>query len=519
MNKLPIGIQSFEKIRKGYIYIDKTKHIYKLINSGDYLFLSRPRRFGKSLLVDTLRCLFEGRKELFEGLWIYEVWDWEDTYPVVKIDMGNLVSSDLKTFGISLKNMFFQLYEGYNFSDKFNDSLSPKDLMLNLVIALSKFTEKQVVILIDEYDKPIIDNIEKKEYAVEIRDYLRSFYEVFKGLDEHIKFFFMTGVSKFSRVSLFSGLNNLKDISLYPEFGTLLGYTESEILENFKEYLEGISVDEMRYWYNGYNFLGEERVYNPFDILQFLDAKRFQNYWFKTGTPSFLIKVLEEREEEPDIVSIENTELSADLLDAFDVYTMPIETLLFQTGYLTIKDEVITPRGVSYTLEMPNYEVRQSLNRELLLSYLKALRIKQEGIYANKVWDALSKQDIEFFLKIIESLFASIPYSTVKLTRYEDYYKSVLYAFLLGSGLEVIAEDIMDKGRIDLSVKLPEIYCRDSAVVVMELKVVNEREDRALKQIKEKGYHRKYKDRVCFLVGLEFNKETKELYTSWERCG
>ena len=517
MNRLPIGIQSFEKIRKDYIYVDKTEYIHELVNSGAYIFLSRPRRFGKSLLVDTLRCLFEGRKELFEGLWIHDRWDWDKRYPVIKIDMASMVNSNLDQFIISLKNFFSQIYDKHGLSEKFNESLFPKDLMSNLIGYLSENAHQKTVILIDEYDKPILDNIEKKEYAVEIRDYLRSFYEVFKALDEHIKFFFMTGVSKFSRVSLFSGLNNLEDISIYSEFGTILGYTEEEIFKNFHDYLTGVESKKLGYWYNGYNFLGTERVYNPFDILQFLKTRKYQNYWFRTGTPSFLIKILKERGEEPDLARIENSKLSADLLDTFDVYTMPIETLLFQSGYLTVKEERVTPRGITYRLEIPNYEVRQSLNREFLFNYLKSVSRKDEEEYANKVWLALEKKDVDGFLHVIKALFAGIPYSSVDLSRYEDYYKSVLYAFLLGAGLEVICEDITARGRIDISIRLPEIYHRNSAVIVMELKVVNREEGRALRQIKEKGYHKKYMDRPCFIAGLEFDKEKKELYTQWEK--
>ncbi len=518
MKNLPIGIQSFEEIRTDYIYVDKTEYIYDLTKAGKYLFLSRPRRFGKSLLVDTLRCLFEGKRELFEGLWIYNKWNFNDRYPVIKIDMGMLDSRNIDEFSISLKNFFKGLYEGFGIEDRFENYLSPKDLMANLVLALNRKYNTKVVILLDEYDKPIIDNIEKKEYAVEIRDYLRSFYEVFKSLDNYIKFFFMTGVSKFSRVSLFSGLNNLKDISLYPQYGTLLGYTDDEITLYFKDYLDGINREIMRYWYNGYNFLGSDKVYNPFDVLQFLKSKKYQNYWFRTGTPSFLIKVLKERNEEPDIPGIENVELSADMLDTFDVYTMPFETLLWQTGYLTIKEEIEDIRGILYRLGIPNYEVRVSLNREFLFNYLNAIDVREEGILVNKLWKSFEQKDVEGFVDIVKSLFAGIPYSNVPLTRYEDYYKSVLYAFLMGAGFEVQVEDITDKGRIDLTVKLPIIYKKESPIFVIELKVVKKKEGTALKQIKEKRYYEKYKHySSLYIIGMEFDKENKEfVYIEWE---
>ncbi len=518
MRNLPIGIQSFEEIRADYIYVDKTEYIYNLTKAGKYLFLSRPRRFGKSLLVDTLRCLFEGKRKLFEGLWIYDKWNWNDKYPVIKLDMGIFDSRNIEEFSISLKNFFETIYEEFGVIKKYKKEISPKDLMANLVLALHRKYHTKVVILLDEYDKPIIDNIEKKEYAIEIRDYLRSFYEIFKGLDNYIKFFFMTGVSKFSRVSLFSGLNNLEDISLYPQYGTLLGYTDDEITLYFKDYLDGINREIMRYWYNGYSFLGSDKVYNPFDVLQFLKSKKYQNYWFRTGTPSFLIKVLKERNEEPDIPGIENVELSADMLDTFDVYTMPFETLLWQTGYLTIKEEIEDVVGIYYRLGIPNYEVRISLNREFLFNYLNAVEPDEVTDYGRKARKALEQENIEKFVNIIKSLFAGIPYSNVPLTRYEDYYKSVLYAFLMGAGFEVQVEDITDKGRIDLTVKLPSIYKKESPVFIIELKVVNKKEGTALKQIKEKKYYEKYKHySSLYIIGMEFDKKNKEfVYIEWE---
>ncbi len=521
MNRLPIGIQSFEEIRRGYIYVDKTECIHDLVNSGKYLFLSRPRRFGKSLLVDTLRCLFEGKKGLFEGLWIYDKWDWEKSYPVIKIDMGMFDSKDIDEFSISLKNFFKIIYKRFGMIESYEKELSPKDLMGNLVLGLYNKYDTQVVILLDEYDKPIIDNIEREEYAVEIRDYLRSFYEVFKGLDRYIKLFFMTGVSKFSRVSLFSGLNNLEDISLYPQYGTLLGYTDDEITLYFKDYLDNVDREVMRYWYNGYNFLGRDRVYNPFDVLQFLKAKKYQNYWFRTGTPSFLIKVLRQRDGEPDIAGMENVELSADMLDTFDVYTMPFETLLWQTGYLTIEEEIEDIAGVYYRLGIPNYEVRISLNREFLFSYLNAVGPEDITDYGRKVRKAVEEEDVEGFIEVIRALFAGIPYSSVPLARYEDYYKSVMYAFLMGAGFEVIVEDITDRGRIDLTVRLPVIYKRESPVFMIELKVVDKREGSALRQIKEMGYYEKYRCYPsCFFIGMEFDRGSKEfVYVEWEACG
>lgn len=521
MKKLPIGIQSFENIRQGYVYIDKTKYVYELIDSGKVYFFNRPRRFGKSLLIDTFKCLFECRKELFEGLWIYDKWDWEIKYPVIRLDMGSFKNKTLQEFESDLKHNLKLLYTEYGI-EEFNEKVSPKAQIHELIIHFREKTGQKVVVLIDEFDKPILDNIEKKEYAVEVRDYLRSFYEIFKSLDEHLNFLFITGVSKFSRVSLFSGLNNLNDISLKPSVGTMVGYTEQEILENFKGYLTGIDIERMRYWYNGYNFLGGERVYNPFDVLQFLDSKQFDNYWFKSGTPSFLIKVLRDRQEEPDLTRLERVELGSSLLDTFDVYTMPQEVLLYQTGYLTIEEKIEDFSGVRYRLGIPNFEVRSSLNRELLFSYLEAVEVVNHESLASKTRQAVLNDDVVGFIETVKALFAGIPYQNYtrnELMKYEGYYSSVLYAYLNGVGLDVTVEESVAGGRIDMVVKVPEVFKPDGAVYVIEFKVVeNEATGESLQQIKEKKYHAKYAGRKCFCIGLEFSKGKRAIvYGQWEQ--
>ncbi len=521
MKKLPIGIQSFEDIRSGYVYIDKTKYIYELISSGKLYFFSRPRRFGKSLLIDTLKCLFEGRKELFEGLWIYNKWDWDVRYPVIRLDMSSINNEEFHLFKESLNRAIKTFYE-INEIDDFNGNLSPKDNINYLISSLHRKKRQKVVILIDEYDKPILDNIEKKEYAEEVRDYLRRFYEIFKSVDEHLKFLFITGVSKFSRVSLFSGLNNLNDISLKPSVGTMVGYTEKEIVDNFKDYLDGVDLEKMRFWYNGYNFLGEDRVYNPFDVLQFFDKRQYDNYWFKSGTPSFLIKVLKDRQEEPDLARIEKVELGSSLLDKFDVYTMPIEVLLYQTGYLTIEESFTSLTGVVYRLGIPNFEVRSSLNKELLFSYLEGVNSASYDSLAMRTEKALLEENVEGFIETIKALFAGIPYQNYTkndLMKYEGYYSSVLYAYLNGVGLDVKVEESVSGGRIDMVVKLPEVFKQDGAVYIMEFKVVGDEETgHALNQIESRGYHHKYNNRKCYLIGLEFSKIKQGIvYSKWKK--
>jgi len=266
--KLPIGIQSFEKIRTGsFYYVDKTKYIEKLAReSGGYYFLSRPRRFGKSLLIDTIRQAFSGRRELFEGLYLYDNWDWSKRYPVVYISFGAGVHHSIRELEESQRVIIEEHADQYKVKEKYR---SVKDRFYELIKGLHRKYNKGVVVLVDEYDKPILDNIEERELAIELREKLKNFYSVLKDGDRYLRLVFLTGVSKFSKVSLFSGLNNLKDITLDPGYGEICGWTGQELQEVFKERLEGIDIKEVKRWYNGYNFLGD-KVYNPFDILLFI---------------------------------------------------------------------------------------------------------------------------------------------------------------------------------------------------------------------------------------------------------
>nr|WP_038055397.1 AAA family ATPase [Thermodesulfobacterium hydrogeniphilum] len=296
MKKLPIGIQSFEVIRtERYYYVDKSPFVEKLANEGKYFFLSRPRRFGKSLFLDTLRQAFLGRKELFTGLYLENHWDWSKKYPVIYISFGAGV---VKSKEELIETIFFILRR---FTEDYEVELAEKlynkrfeKRFEELILKLYRKYNQKVVVLIDEYDKPILDNIENPEIAIEMRECLKNFYSVLKDADPYLKFVFITGVSKFSKVSLFSGLNNLQDITLNPEYGTICGYTQNEFEIIFAERLKDINLEEVKKWYNGYFWL-KEPVYNPFDILLFLAEKDFRSFWFETGTPTFLIKLLYEK--------------------------------------------------------------------------------------------------------------------------------------------------------------------------------------------------------------------------------
>jgi hypothetical protein len=499
MKLLPIGISDFKELIQGnFIYVDKTEYIYKLINSGKYYFLSRPRRFGKSLLLSTIRYLFENHKELFKGLYIENKWTWNETYPVIRISFAIdlLKKEDYK------KRIIQELLKNYlnNELDTFQKTEDEVELFEYLIINLYRKHKKKVVILIDEYDKPILDLIENIKEAEQVRKYLKAFYSVLKNLDEYIKFVLITGVTKFAKVSLFSGLNQLKDISLDPRYGNICGYTQNELEFYFKDYLQNLNLDEIKEWYNGYYFL-QDTLYNPFDILLYLDSKRFDSYWYKTGTPNFLIKLIKKREY--DVSDLENKIVKRNILEKFDIEEIRIEALMFQTGYLTIKEEYQKEYGQEYKLGLPNKEVRISFNEDILSIILsKELR---ENI-ADNIIEILKKQEIEKLKEQIEILISNISY--VHFNQ-ESSYVIAVFSMLYSTGLNVITKDNTSKGRIDLT-----IIVNNSIVYILEFKVIKNSKEKgkALKQIKEKEYYKKYLNyEKIYLIGIEIDKTKKQI--------
>jgi len=497
MKLLPIGISDFKKLIEGnYIYVDKTEYIYKLIKQGGYYFLSRPRRFGKSLLLSTIRYLFEGKRQLFKGLYIEDKWNWEDIYPVVRIDL----SIDVKEVNKIESRIQDELELN---AIKYNINLEKeKDIASNfkkLIINVSINSDKKVVILIDEYDKPILDLIENKKEAEEARKILKEFYSVLKGIDEYIKFVLVSGVSKFSKVSLFSGLNQLKDISLNKEYGNICGYTQQELEHYFKDYLKGVNLESVKEWYNGYNFLSDN-LYNPFDILLYLDSKSFRNYWYETGKTEFLFKIIKEKQFE--LPYLNKSYYTSDILDKFDIEYIGIEALMYQAGYLTIKEVKIIDNEEMYILDYPNKEVRQSFNRELLF-YITGSR-KEDKISRLKI--AMIEENIEEIRNQIEIFFSTISYEVL---RNEYVYQAAVYGLIYSTGLNVITEDNTSKGRIDLTV-----IVNKSVVYIIEFKVIEKEDEigKALHQIKEKGYYKKYLNyQKIYIIGIEFNNNTKEV--------
>lgn len=501
MKKLPIGIQTFSEIRTDdCIYIDKTEQTLALMEQYKYVFLSRPRRFGKSLFLDTLKNIFEANKELFKGLYIYDKYDWSVKYPVIKISF----SGNLRTQNDIIATLEHMLrVNKQTLGVECTQDASPSICFAELIRrAYEKYNQK-VVILIDEYDKPMLDNIDNLEMANYARELLKGFYSSIKDNDEFIRFAFLTGVSKFSKVSIFSGLNNITDISLNPKYGNICGYTQNDVETSFAKHLEGTDFEKLKEWYNGYSFLGD-RVYNPFDILLFIsNNKVYKSYWFETGTPTFLVKLLHEKQYF--LPSLDNLVVGEDLLNSFDINNINIETLLYQTGYLTIKEAFYPPMGgVIYSLKAPNREVQTSLSNSILmyLSNLSSLSVTR-----NEAYMSLMNPNLEHFKQTLITLFASIPYTNYtknNIADYEGYYSSVIFAYIYSLGLDTKVEDCTNKGRIDLTVNF------NNNVYIIEFKVDKEN---GLEQIKQKNYQQKYlnQNKNIYLVSINFSSEDKNV--------
>ena len=347
--KLPIGIQTFREIREdGCYYVDKTPLMHRLAAEGKHYFLSRPRRFGKSLFLDTLKELFEGSEALFEGLHIHRRWDWSVRHPVVRLSFG---AGHFTEPGYLHKNLMAQLDGAEERAGVGSRYDTAPERFGRLLAKLHAHAGERVVVLVDEYDKPILDALDTPEVARANRDYLRGLYAVIKDCDAHIRFSFITGVSKFSKVSLFSGLNNLEDLTLDRRCSAICGYTEADLDTVFAPELPGLDRDAIREWYNGYGWLGEEKVYNPFDILLLFRNREFGAWWFETGTPAFLVETLLERRVSS--VALDGMMGTSALLSAFDVDAIGTEALLFQTGYLTIGTRRFVAAGPSIGWAIP----------------------------------------------------------------------------------------------------------------------------------------------------------------------
>ena len=489
-----------------------------MIDEGICYFLSRPRRFGKSLTIATLCELFKGRKELFEGLWIEDRWEFKE-YPVLIFDFNGISHEDPSSLrqGLSLrirdqiKDYEVDLLETGNLSNYFQRA----------IVSLENKLKQKVVVLIDEYDKPILDHLglgeERLKIAFENREILKSFFGVLKekGVVDLLKFVFVTGVSRFTKVSIFSEWNNLKDISMDKRYADFLGYSEDEIIKYFSDYLDrlcrekGLSMDEcmdrIRYWYNGYRFSVESdiQVYNPISLMYCLKRGEFKNYWFRTGTPSFLINLI--RDKGYYIPQIEEIKIEEELFDAFDLDNLPLEAVLYQSGYLSIKGSV---DGTVF-LEYPNQEVKSSFTKVLLKSIYDATG--DSFYFAKQLGDALRDERFDKVKELINGIFSSIPYSVYPKSDEperikEYYYHTIMYLSLSLLGYDARTELLSSKGRLDMAVIFK------NRVYVLEFKVGKGADD-AIMQIKQKGYADRFRaeGKKVILCGISFDDKSREV--------
>ena len=536
MKPLPVGLQIFRDIIEGgCAYVDKTQYVYNLIKGKGSYFLSRPRRFGKSLLLDTIAEAFSGDKELFKGLYIYDS-DYDFAkHPVLRLDMSRIANETPEIFKISLITHLRKRIteEGLNISDEI-----PSDIFQSLIEGLEKKYNQRVVILIDEYDVPILDHINDLETADSIRATLHSFYRVIKGMD--LRFVFITGVTKFTKTSIFSGLNNLRDITLVDEYANICGIPADELEKQFGEHIEALGTlkkfkdhpnltDAILTWYDGYSWDGKTRVINPFALLCLLDYKKFASFWFASGSPSFLIGLLKKKPES--FFKLKNLEITEGILDKCDIHDISIEPLLFQTGYLTVAEKRMHGFSESYLLRIPNFEVEEALYLSIIADYTRNSDSFAESAYES-IRKSLETGDLQGMLETLRALFASIPYElhppmeakkpkqkgqqppptaptepppsekeTQARTQAESYYHSIFLAVLSLLGFDIEAETPTSRGKIDAVLEHSDkIYVMEFKYAPCPLNAPQDKKrrllkrtlDAAMKQITEKGYSDKY---------------------------
>ena len=501
--RLPIGIQTFRKLREqDCYYVDKTAYVERLLREGTHYFLSRPRRFGKSLFLDTLKEFFEGSEELFAGLYIHDRHNWSQRHPVVRLSFGSANFKDPERLDEDVTLQLEHLEEEAGVPPR---RVNTASRFRRLLQALHRKTGRCVVVLVDEYDKPMLDALEEPAAALSNRDYLRGLYGVIKDCDAHVRFTFLTGITKFSKVNLFSQLNNLTDITLDPVFSSICGYTEPDLDMVFAPELPGLDRERVREWYNGYSWLGDEKVYNPYDVLLLLRRGRFAAHWFETGTPAFLVQTLFQRRVTS--VSLDGMMGTEDLLSAFDVggrtaaEHISTEALLFQTGYLTITEEETLADEPLYRLGYPNREVRQSLNRVLLRHLVQDAG--QQTANSTRLARLLEAHDCAGLEELFQAFFTNN-----HIADYEGFYASVFYSYFAALGYAIAVEESSSHGRLDMAVRT------GGHVYLFEFKVVEMAPPgSALAQLRERDYAARYRGRgqPIHLIGVEFSRQTRNV--------
>ncbi len=506
LRNLPIGRQYFASIRKdNAIYIDKTQYIYNICRPADSsYFLSRPRRFGKSLTLDTIAELFSGNRALFEGLWIADKWDWTETYPVIRMSLDTIGHEQ----GLK-KALFKELNRiAASFEVSLKEDESTGGAFKELIEAVAKKTGKQAVVLIDEYDKPIVDYIDPYNLveANKQRDILKAFFSILKGSSNHIRFLLITGVSKFARVSIFSDLNHLIDLTLNKKYAALCGYTQEELEENFSEYLKNLpnnTLADMKTWYNGYSWDAKTFVYNPFSVLNFFENETYSNFWFATGTPTFLLKLMRKRF----AYKLEETEVSNLVLESFrleEFDALDLNSLLLQTGYLTIKEK--TPDG-TFILNYPNKEVKQAFGQFLLSEFTQTPVTVPYGI---NILQALNQNNLAEVINIINNLIKAVPDQNY-IKDQEKFFHAIIHLIFTMIGADPRTELHTGIGRIDTAI------ITTHRIFLFEFKM-NETPEAAIQCIKDRKYadYLRHLNKPITGVGVVFSIEQKGV-ADWDK--
>ena len=503
LQPLPVGIQTFSELRsRDCLYVDKTEAIHQLITTGKYFFLSRPRRFGKSLLLSTIKEIYQGNRALFDGLWIADQWDWGKVHPVVHLSINKL---DYQGSGLdaALQQALHQCATHYQVE---LHSLTLKNLFTELLEKLAN-KHSNVVLLIDEYDKPLIDYLDDIPQAKANQQIMKTFYSVIKDSDTYLEFLLITGVSKFSRVSIFSDLNNLADLTMHRRFATLTGYTQQELEHYFAPYMPELEqhcqlnraelLEKIRYWYNGYTWDLQTSLYNPFSVLNLFANGDFRNFWFESGTPTFLPKLMHRDK----MYRLDKFKVDELMLGNYDLETLQLIPVMFQTGYLTLQSK--DKRGM-YWLDYPNREVRNSM-----LIFLMSEWAHVEPSYTTpmvvQLSDAFDDNDVPAIIEVIKTVFKKVPYQIFLQDR-EAYYHSLIYLSFFYLGQYADAEVNENNGRVDCVVKTA------THIYILEFKL-DKTAQVAMEQIKSRDYAGAFRDdqRPKVLVGINFSSKLKSV--------
>ena len=514
LKRLPVGIQTFEKIRENdMLYIDKTEYIWNMINLGSYIFLSRPRRFGKSLLVSTLQAYFEGRRDLFKGLFIETVEKEWTEYPVLRFDMSLGKHMEKERLERYLLYILGENEKRFGIS---SDSKDPNVRLKNLIINVYEKTGKKVVILIDEYDAPLLDVVHEEKTLPVLRNVMRNFYSPLKASDPYLQFVFITGITKFSQLSIFSELNNLKNISMRPDYAGVCGITKEETLNAMSDYIDDFAeaqeitreeaIEGLKQQYDGYHFTWPSPdVFNPFSLLNAFQDHDYTNYWFGSGTPTYLIEMLKKFNIVPS--KIGGASVLASAFDAPTENMSSITPLLYQSGYVTIKDYNRATK--LYTLDIPNTEIRVGLMDSLLPNYVHE-HYDEGGTTIGFMYEALYNEDLDKMFRLLQAYLLTVPYCDNANS--EGHYQQLLYVIFSLFGRYVEVEVRTPTGRVDIVMKTTK------AIYLFELKL-NMSAQVAINQIDLKDYSSKFalSGLPIVKVGINFDPERRTI-GDWKVC-